>query len=111
MEPQETMDWEFTINNLIDRIQALENQNRSHAQRTADIQGAINMVDAKVTTAVTDVDEYKTFVTSKFEHVGRATETTFNDTDAESTTSNPIRRSLNITLWWQAAGWTQWTCR
>ena len=42
------MDWEFTTNSLIDRLQALENTHRSHAQRTADIQGAINMVDAKV---------------------------------------------------------------
>ena len=56
MGPHETMDWELTINNLIDRIQALENQNRSHAQRTSDIQGAINIVDAKVTTVVTDID-------------------------------------------------------
>ena len=70
MGPRETMDWEFTINSLIDRIQALENQKRSHAQRTADIQGAINMVDAKVTTVDTDIDEYKKFVASRFEHSG-----------------------------------------
>ena len=69
------MDWEFTINILIDSIQALENQNRSHVQRTSDIQGAINIVDAKVTTVVTDVDDYKKFVTSRIEHVGNATET------------------------------------
>ena len=80
---RKTMDWEFTVNNLIDHIQALEKQNRSHAQRAADIQGAINMVDAKVMTAVADTDEYKKFVTSRFEHFGRVAETTFNDTDAK----------------------------
>ena len=58
MGPQEKLDWEFTIDNLIGRIQALENQHRGHAQRTADIQGAVNMVDAKVMTAVAYIDEY-----------------------------------------------------
>ena len=76
------MDWELTIKNLIDSIQALENQNRSHAQRTSDIQGVMNMADAKVTTAVKDIVDYKKCVTSRFEHVGNVTETTFNDTDA-----------------------------
>ena len=91
MGPQETMDWEFTINNLIGRIPALENPKRSHAQRTSDIQGAIDMVDAKITTAVTDIDDYKKFVTSRFEHVGNVGETTFNDTNAKinNIESNP----------------------
>ena len=57
MGPQETLDWEFTIDNITDRLNALENQNRSHAQRTADIQGAINMVDAKIVTANEDIGE------------------------------------------------------
>ena len=77
------MDWKFTINNIIDRIQALENQHRSQVQRTADIQGAINMVDAKVTTVLTDIDDYEKSVTSSFEHVGKVTETKFNDKDAK----------------------------
>ena len=84
MGSQERMDWELTIDNLIARIQALENQNRSHAQRTADIQGAINMVDAKITTAVEDIGEYKKFVTSRFDLFGKVAETPFDDTDAES---------------------------
>ena len=43
----------------IDRIQALENQNRREAKRTSDIQGTINMVDASDTTAVADIDDKK----------------------------------------------------
>ena len=83
MGPREKMDWEFKIQNLIDRITALENNNRSQAQRTSDIQGAINAVDTKVSTAVTNLQDYKKFVTSRFEHVGTATETHFHDTDAK----------------------------
>ena len=41
------------------------------------------MVEAKVTTAVTDVDDYKNCVTSRLERVGNASETKFNDTDAK----------------------------
>ena len=68
------MDSELTTQNLIDRTTALENNNRSQAQRTSDIQGAINVVDAKVNTVVTDIEDYiedyKKFVTSRFEHFG-----------------------------------------
>ena len=39
---QEVVDWEFTIQNINDRIQALENQNRSQGPRTSDIQGAMS---------------------------------------------------------------------
>ena len=56
------MDWKLTTKNLIDRIAALENNNRSQAKRTSDIQGAINVVDAKVNTVVTDIEDYKKFV-------------------------------------------------
>ena len=82
MGPQETLDWEFTIDNITDRLNTLETQNRSHAQRTADIQGAINMVDAKIVAAVEDIGEYKKFVTTRFDHFGNVAETKFNEVGA-----------------------------
>ena len=87
----ETMDWELTTNHLIDRITALENNNRSQAQRFSDIQGAINIFDVKVTTVITDIGGCKKLVTSRFEHSDKVSETTFNDTDETLTTSNPIQ--------------------
>ena len=100
MGPQESMDRDFAANNRIDRSQALENQNRSHAQRTSDIHGAIKMVGAKVTTAVMDIDDYNKFVTSRFEHVGNVTETKFNDTDARinSIESNEVIIEINLVV-------------
>ena len=53
------MDWEVTIQNLIDGITALENNHRSQAPQTSDIQSAINVVDAKINAAVTDIEDYK----------------------------------------------------
>ena len=83
MGPQETIDWEPTIQNLIDRITAIENNNRSQAQRASDIQGAINVVDAKVNTVFTDTDDYNKFATSRSAHAGTIREIKFNDTDAK----------------------------
>ena len=77
------MDWEFTIDNIIARVQAVENQNRSHAQSAANIQGAINMVDAKIMAAAEDIGEYKKFVTSGFDHFGKVAEAKFNEADTK----------------------------
>ena len=62
MRPQESRVWDLPTQKLIDRIQASENQTYSHGRDTSDIQGAINVVDAKITTTNTGVEEYKKYV-------------------------------------------------
>ena len=111
MGPQETMDWEFTIDNITNRLTTLENQNRSHAQRTADIQGAINMVDAKIVTAVEDIGEYKKFVTSRFDHFGNVAETKFNEVGANVAGMESNVATVETILFWQGVGWMPWMGR
>ena len=86
MGPQETMDWNDIITGLSDRVLALENHNRAHGQRTAEIFNNFQIVDAKLETLLMPIAEdiplYKSYVESRFNNVTSVASDKFNTHDA-----------------------------
>ena len=70
MGPQETSDWNDLIGSLTDRLTTLENHNRATGQRTAEILGVLNVMDAKIETLLIPIAEdiplYKKYVEARF---------------------------------------------
>ena len=70
MGPQETTDWNDLIGSLTDRLTTLENYNRATGQRTAEILGNLNVMDAKIETLLLPIAEdiplYKRYVEERF---------------------------------------------
>ena len=67
------------------------------------------MVDPKVNTVVTNIEDYKKFVTSRFGHVGTVGETKVNDTDAKINDTEANMLSLKTTLLPLATDVIPWT--
>ena len=73
MGPQETTDWNDLIGSLTDRLTTLENYNRATGQRTAEILGNLNVMDAKIETLLLPIAEdiplYKKYAEECFHRV------------------------------------------
>ena len=86
MGPQETMDWNDIITRLNDRVAALENHNRAHGQRTAEIFHNFSIIDAKFDTLLIplaeDIPLYKSYVESRFNNVTSIASDKFSTHDA-----------------------------
>ena len=97
MRPQETMDWDDVITCLNDRILALENHNRAHGQRTAEIISNFNIIGAKLATLLMpiaeDVPLYKMYFEIRFNHVTSACVDKFRAHDANF---GQIKNSIDV---------------
>ena len=87
MGPQETMDWNDIITRLNDRVAALENHNRAHGQRTAEIFHNFNIIDVNFDTLSIplpeDIPLNKSYVESRFKNVTSIASDKFSTHDAQ----------------------------
>ena len=87
MGPQETMDWNDIITRLNDRVAALENHNRAHGQRTAEIFHNFSIIDAKFDTLLIplaeDIPLYKSYVEGRLNNVTSIASDKFSAHDAQ----------------------------
>lgn len=86
MGPQETTDWNDLISSLTDRLTTLENFSQATGQRTAEILGTLNVMDAKIETLLLPIAEdlpmYKKYVEHRFHRVETIAQDKFATHDA-----------------------------
>ena len=91
------MDWNDLISNLTDRLITLENYNRANGQRTADILGNLNVIDAKIETLLLPIAEdiplYKKYVEDRFHHV---TSIAHHNLESHDTTLAQLQSSIDV---------------
>ena len=74
MGPQEISDWQEAFTNMNDRINALENYNRTNGQKLSQLQGTLNEVKDVVKVIGDDYPLYKDYVQKRFHTICTATE-------------------------------------
>ena len=77
MGPQETMDWDQMMDDVLSRVETMENNNRRQAQHLADQTGRIDSILDHLRDYSTDIVKYKEYVETSFKNCDSTVTTNF----------------------------------